>query len=416
MRKIIRTKTPSFLTLLLLVLSIGQANGDNFNRYARTETGSIFFVLDLECEKYLCQDDSGWLTSSVYFYDGSDLKTKEVGQKYSLTKSAYRFDYGNGVESIVKFTTKEIIDIKYSSADVQLLYKNSIISSFSSDSNVFTSKVNPQCSSRHGDAGFVEGYIGVEYPYSDRSQLYSIAERYGWLAGRYIGEEYVEGNELFFSDKVCSEGVCKLSLEVGPANSFFAVSKFNALGSSVCATLFPAAAGAPPLTVAGIPLNTFLDLEDFEKHSPMNNLKIKVIDKLFSDGVQIGNTYQSNRGKSFTVSVLGPSSDMGIDFKGGYWFKATLLFEIGINVQASNLNEELRIQILDMSEIRAPEHLSALPSQLIQSGRALTYHNPDDLAGEGNYSEDGQLMDNWTKYLSGEVTTLVGGEIVGDWN
>jgi len=387
-----------------------QVSAEWFNRYVGSDDSAVFFQFEIECLDPMCTS-GGKIVSSIGFFAGKD--TKKIEQRYDPKVKNYTFDYGNGLESKVRIFTKDILSIEYKSIEVHLIKSNSPLTSFFSDSNAFISKLNSECVSSHGDAGFIDGSINLRYPYELKQKIYDQSEKYDWVAEATINfdGDSVRGNEVLFSDKVCIDGRCQVWLDVGIGNEFFAVSKLNEISKNICASREGQGAGGHPVMVAEIPLNTFINIDNFENHRPLEKLKGKVIDNLFGEKIHIGNLLPAGRGKSFTVSILGPSTSIGVNFRKGYWYKASIHINISLNVHGGTLSEILTVSVLDMSEIRAPEHLPVLPSELIKSGRTLTYL--DD--GGQSVSQDGELIDKWTLFISNKIVALVGGRVDGGW-
>ncbi|CAK1830703.1 conserved hypothetical protein [Vibrio crassostreae] len=402
--------------LMMFTLIPGPVSAEWFNRYVGSLEDNSFFVLELSCPQEDCEEGRE-VTSSVDFSSNDNLanlvQSAEIVQAYSPGKTRYSFDYGDGLTSNVKFNTKTIYSIEYKSIDVELLKNGKLLRTFSSDSNIFVSQINSECISSHGDAGFVDGWIYLQYPPDLASQLFSVAKKYDWVAEMDVNFEgdSVHGSHVFFAKQACQQDNCELWVDVGVGNEFFAVSQFNLIDHRICAHRPGEAAGGLPVMIAEIPLDTFISMSELNNHRATEALKSKVADRLFHDKVQIGELLPAGRGQAFTLSVLGPAGDLGVPFHKGYWYQANLYLSITLNVHGGTLSEVVTVSVLDMIEVRAPEHLDDLPTELIKAGRVLSYLNGDGSA----VSQDGELMDKWTLSISNKIVKLVGGRVDGGW-
>ena len=360
-----------------------------FNRYVPAKSDD-FFVLQIECKKGVIKLDTSWQSAPA-----TSIKSDK--------KQPFKFaiEYKNGVRAEINVREERLVNMGHDVADVQLFRGTSPLLHFSSSGNLFYSIQDHSCWSRYHDGGMADGIIRVIFPPNLAAKVAEILQRNNWEADA--------GNEVFarLNAKSCPTGKCATAVDVGSGNNFVATSELNAIGSGTCAEIVGLPAGGPPLLVAGIPVQTFADPASAGTRGIADLLKAKVLEKIFSAHVMIGDVHVAGRGKVFSVSILGPNQELHVTMKPGYWYKGDLSLRVGLTVHEGELCETLEITVLDLFEIRAPEDIPRLPTGILESGRELKYLN----SKTGDRSPDGKTIDDWTAILATKSSDAIGGYV-----
>jgi hypothetical protein len=377
-----------------------------FNRFVPSDS-KHFFVLELECV-------NGVVNITTFWQDASP-KSVTPDQEQPLWRNAspksvtpdreqpYKFDveYKNGLRATIVVREARVADIGYDQAEVQLFRGASPLLHFFADAKLFYSIHDHSCWGRVTGGGMADDAVAVRFPLKLATRVAEVAQRNNWEA------ESKYGNEVFARIKSCKDNLCGIYIDVGSGNNFAAASEFNRIGSGTCAFMLSIPAGGPPVLVAGIPLGTLANPASSETSGLSEVLRKKLLDKIFSEHVVVSNLHLAGPGKFFSVSVLAPNRELRVTMKPGYWYKADLSLRIGLNVFGGEFSETLQITVLDLTEIRAPEDIPALPSGILESGRELKYLD----SRTGDRSADGKTIDDWTSVLATKASDAIGGYV-----
>ncbi len=226
----------------------------HFNRYVNTGNNQeVFFVFSIS------NKDKNIVHSS---FDSVDDKTIT---KHTRTANLYNFIYPNGYLSKIELVKNRIGFIENPSVNVEIYKKDELLYKFSSDSDQYYDIRYPNCVSSHGDGGFWEGVIRINYKKEMTQHIIDILNVNKWSAFTAIyssqNDDYIElvGDEVFLKGDLCTNDKCEVLVNVKEGEEFNAISKINGLKNGTCATKEPAGAGGDIE-----PIEAFIDPVDNE--------------------------------------------------------------------------------------------------------------------------------------------------------
>lgn len=238
-----------------------------FNKYIDTDEDiKPFFVFEIS------KKDKNIVRSS---FDNMDSNISSHTKKGNL----YHLIYSNGYSSTIELIKKRIEFIEYFSINVEIYKNNELLYKFSSDSCEYYDYRYPNCISRHGDSGFDEGVIKINYNENMTSHIMNFLKINHWLPFVYTSDDdyYCIKNvndcrtniygtllktvdEVFIKKELCDNDKCEVQVIVKEGEEFNAISKINELNNGVCATKVASEAGSdedvdfenlPPTTAGG---------------------------------------------------------------------------------------------------------------------------------------------------------------------
>ncbi|CZF77197.1 hypothetical protein GCE9029_00065 [Grimontia celer] len=402
-----------FTFVFLLVIFPCHSYSENFSvQFVDKDNNSLY-------EAYLDIDESkGEIYLQAYKRDNylnEDSSWDTVGvvyDKYSQDINEYSFLINDGFEVNVVLSKRYILLSEFTYANFEMNVSGEHFSG-EGESNVIRNSLNRNCYSYSTPAGYESG-IFVSFPKEKALAVWGLARKYGWYAYDYYGRSDSVTNEFILSDGICVDEKCIVGLSVGSGLEIFAMAKLNGFDKRVCAKMWGAVAGGSPFLIAGVPLGTFVVYDDIDKEKTKQNLRTKLITKLFDHRVTLSELISLGRGYSFILTAIGPASSLGFELRAGYWYSVNLHLELDLNDYAEaggGFLETIQISALDVIEIRAPENLEKLPDSLIRNGKNLQYMD----AEFGRVSQDGKLMDRWTYRLAEKVSEITKGTLIGDY-
>lgn len=374
-------------------------SGDEYlNRYIDYQTYSDFLVLALDCE------DEIWRVALDQA--GREIIAEtEVSIPLGQTVTLETIDNSSVSISV---STRTIDGMEYLSADVT----SELFGSFTAASNSFRPVGRTDCVSSHGDGGFVDSWIFVNYPIENAGRLSSLVASNGWQAVSSDGEPAPSPQLVLGTESECDDaGDCTSYLHTGIGNEFLAISRITQTLPEVCAWREGAPAGAPPIQVVGVPFGVFRTDVAFSSEALRAAIQERVVDVAFSDNVSTSAVRRVDVGKEYIFTALAPDRELGITVTSGYWYQANVSIGIGLNVFSGDITDTVHITILDLIEIEAPSNIPTVPPELIRAGRRLDFFDPITLGT----TDDAEKFISLMHLVGDRVAESTGGYLESGW-
>ncbi len=259
-----RIKKIILFVMIMLFLPLSLLSDDNdtflkdevifetllFNKYIDTDNDiKPFFVFEIS------KKDKNIIRSSLDNMDSNISSHTKKGNLYHLI-------YPDGYSSTIELIKKRIEFIDYFSLNVEIYKNNELLYKFSSDSSEYYDYMYPNCISRHGDSGFDEGVIKINYNKKMTSHIMNFLKINQWSPFVYISsrdDDYIKNindhktdvdgifkrvvDEVFIRKELCDNDECEVQVMVKEGEEFYVISKINGLNSGVCATRRASEAG-----------------------------------------------------------------------------------------------------------------------------------------------------------------------------
>ncbi len=228
-----RSKKIILFTMIMLFLPLPLLSDNNdtlwFNKYIDTEGDrQAFFVFEIS------KKDKNIVNSSFDNIDSNITTHTKNGNLYNLK-------YPNGYSSTIELVKKRIEFIEYFSINVEIHKNNELQYKFSSDSSEYSDYRYPNCVSQHGNLGFDEGVIKVNYNKNMTNSVAGIIKTNQWLpfvyhSSRDDGVIKKVVDQIFMKKEICDNDTCVVQVIVKVGEEFNAISKINGLDNGICAT------------------------------------------------------------------------------------------------------------------------------------------------------------------------------------